>query len=301
MSNTIEEPEIAEEGGLSPEDALFNVEAQLRATQEEAARERQARADAESRAAQADNAVVGAHAAAIDGAISAAKSQLDAAERDFIAAREAGDVSAEARANRLIASLAPRLDRLEEQKAQIARQPAPQAQPSGGNVPGPDAQRWLAEHPKSRTDPVYRAALGVVHDQAVQAGLAVESPEYFKFAERELAARFGANHGKDEPVNKPNGAGARRPATSSTAAPLSRGGNAGARGASNVRDIVARLNEMHEGEDPITVADIEEIAQSTWPKLDRDAAIKRYVESQEQILGQRQSVQNTGNGKHYRI
>jgi hypothetical protein len=294
--------ETTSDNMLSPEDAVANATARMQEAEAEAARERQARLDAEARAAQAGNAVVGAHTVAVDNALAAEESRLAAARSAYKTARESGDVDAEQVAIEESAAARHRIERLKEQKEQIRRQPTSPAPQSGG-MPGAEAQRWLREHPKSQTDPVYRAALSVVHEQAVRAGLPVESPDYFAFAERELSARFGANHGKDEPVtSRPNTPGARRPVASSTATPLHRSGGAGgARGTADVRSLLARLNEITEGDEPITLTDFEEHAQATYPRLDKAEAVARYAKAQEEILGQRQSVQNTGNGRIYRI
>lgn len=298
MSETIDDTAVADDVA-SPEDVLANMETQLLAAEAATHTERQARIDAENRAAQAGHALVGAHTMTLDSAETAQKGRLEQARANYKAAREAGDIDAEQRAIEESSAARAELSHISFQKTQAARQPAPQQQ--AGNVPGPAAQKWLADHPKSGSDPVYRAALSVVHGQAVAAGLTVESPEYFSFANRELEARFGADHGKDVPVNKPNGAGVRRPVASSTAAAPSRAGASNGRTGTDNNALLAKLNQIAEGDDPITMADFEEAAQYTYPRLDKAEAVAKYAKAQEAILGTQSRTITTGNGKMYRI
>lgn len=291
----------ADDTQQSPEDALANMGDQLTAAQDAAARERQARIDAEFRAAEATGAARGAHSVAVASAIEAENARLERARASYRTAREAGDLDAEQKAIEESGAARARLERLNEQKTAIERAPQQQPQRQAAPEPGPAAKQWLADHPKHATDPVYRAALQVVHDAAVAGGLTVESPQYFDFAERELSTRFGPNHGKDAPVgdqgNRGNGSSTRRPAASGTAPGPSRGGSSPQRGTADVNSIAAKLG--------VPPDEIVAHAIATYPRLAAEKgdneAVARYVKAQEAILSERDDSITVGNGRMYRV
>ena len=296
MSDTIEEPEVAET--IPAEDVLANMEAQLREAEATAASERQRAADAEARAAQAGQAVVAAHTVTLDSAETAQKSRLEQARASYRAAREAGDVDAEQRAIEESADARAELSHIAFQKTQAARQPQ---QTQSTAVRSPQAERWLHEHPKWATDLNYQRDCADIHDIAVKKKIVIDSPAYFAFADRALTALHGPDHGKDVPVKQPNGAGVRRPVASSTAAAPSRAGVSNGRTGTDLNALVAKLNQIVEGEEPITVADFISHAEATYPRLDKDEAVKKYAAAQESILGSRSRTTSTGNGAIYRI
>lgn len=111
-------------------------------------------------------------------AIAAEQSAIDKAEADLASAMQVGDASAVAKAQRVIAVAAARLDRLEENKAdfdqqrETARQAPPprQAPPSDPDsqiaaMAIPDnAKAWLRAHPEFVSDPGRIDMLGSAHN-----------------------------------------------------------------------------------------------------------------------------------------
>lgn len=135
--------------------------------------------------------------------IQAAEAEATAAERDFIAAVEAGDAMAQARAQRKMSASEVRIQRLNEAKGDLEetktakpvqrteartepRQPAhdPVEQVIiNGKVP-PKSAQWLRAHPDCITDPKKNARMMAAHNLAIAEDIPVESDEYFALIEK---------------------------------------------------------------------------------------------------------------------
>lgn len=155
-------------------------------------------------------------AESLDSGISAANEAIAAAQREIQSASEAGDHAASAKAYTKLAQATAKLERLNERKTEIEvekteaarpkRQPTEAAQVTEAVDPFenylakfsvPTAQ-WMREHRDWVTDDKKSRKLSVAHDDAIDAGLKADSPEYFEFVERQIGLRKA-----DE--SKPNG------------------------------------------------------------------------------------------------
>lgn len=187
----------------------------LKDRDEELARERAARADAERRAAEAA-AAAGTVAAAhlteretnLNATLESTKALVTNAQAAMKAAFDAGDMEAYAQASADFTRGNVRLENLEIEKAKLAEQkaraPAPGAR-RGTAPPSAEAQRWLETHPRYGVDPEYQARVQTAHNYALAMGHDLGSPEYVAVIERNLDAFYGPNHGTLEAA-KANGA-----------------------------------------------------------------------------------------------
>ena len=284
-AEVLEAPEVEEQhAGPTPEEAL--AEARQMLADSEAARQA-----AEQRAQQAGGQAANAQEAALREAIVSTEAALAQARANYRTAREAGDLDAEQQASENASMARLRLEALKGEQQQ--RRAAPQIQQQASPIPGPAAQRWLAEHPKVNTDPVYAAACSEAHYRAVQR-FESESPEYFRFCEAELRARFGDNHGKDEPVTtppkqQPQAAAPRqqaKPPASSYATPPGRGNQTNARGDGDINAIAAKL-----GTDADTLREFAGVNGMT---------VDQYVKKQAEILSERNTQITYGDGAVFR-
>ena len=278
--------ETPEHSDPAPEDALADMRARLSASE-------QARVAAEQRAAQAGGQAANAQTAALEQAIQATEAKRIQAKANYRAAREAGDIDAEQEASEAAAKASIRLDALKAEQERLKnappRQAAPQQQQSV--LPGAEAQRWLAEHPKVNTDRVYAAAVTQAHHQAVQSGIEVESPDYFRFCEAELRARFGPNHGKEEsavtetPSRQQQAAPAKpkpQAPASSYATPPGRGNATNARGANDINTIASKL-----GIDPDVLREFADV---------NNMPLDKYLKAQADIIAERGGSITYGEG-----
>jgi len=292
----------------SPEQVIADMRKQVEAANAAADAAREAQRLADERAAQAGSRVQSAQEQQLDALIVGSEAAIASAENAYIAARESGDVAAEVKAQRALASAQVRHDALSGEKARMARtraqpqtQPQGQPQPAAGRIPGPAARAWMDDHPKINSDPAYANAAEAAHHRAIASGHEPESPGYFQSINSELTRRFGENHGRDEAVAEPP---ARRPPLAATlqrqpgprassfATPQDRG-NSGSRGApADVQEIARKLN--------VTRDDVVEAAEYTYPKLDKAEAVKRYCAKQAEILAERNSTITYGDGAVYR-
>lgn len=190
------------------------TEAAQRATQE--AEQRAARAERE--AAQARGQAAESQYDTIVTGLEGAKSEAEAAEREYKAAYDAGDGTAMAAANRKIARAEAKTIELEGAKSTLearakrepeVRKDAPTEAPQRQQVPADPIEayvsgrteptaKWLREHKDYITDPRKNAKLTAAHYNAVGEGLSADTPEYFEHVEKFIGLK------KDAP--KPNGA-----------------------------------------------------------------------------------------------
>jgi hypothetical protein len=126
--------------------------------------------------------------------IQAAEAEATAAEREYVAADEAGDMPAKARAMRKISGAEARIQRLKEAegdlKDQVATKPAPRQetrqQPNTDPVEqftqgmSSKSAAWIRAHPDCVTDPKKNARMLAAHNLAMADDIAVDSPEYFE-------------------------------------------------------------------------------------------------------------------------
>ncbi len=147
-------------------------------------------------------------------AIAAEQSSLEKAESDYAAFAAAGDWGNAAKAQRIMASAASRVDRLEESKQVFEKTkkeeptqrpaPAPAAQDFEQKIASlPDtAKTWLRKHPEYMNDTALNRKIQAAHGTIVELeGVEAFSPAYFDA----LDTRFGfkAPPPKEEPKPQP--------------------------------------------------------------------------------------------------
>lgn len=173
--------------------------------------------------------------------LAAAEAEMTSAEQALTTAIEAGDAMAQARANRLIATAASRMDRLTEAKEDlqdaVKRRPAPgqqtrqqpqqrSADPVEAFTQGmsPKSAAWIRAHPDCVTDTKKNARMLAAHNLALADDIAVDSEEYFR--------RIEDGIGTKSPITKkedPKPSDGRRPSSAAASGggsggPLSGGG-----------------------------------------------------------------------------
>lgn len=200
-----ERPSVTVEGmeqQVSPEDALANSRQQLTAKDQQIARERQQRVDAERRAAAAESTGATARQTVLGSLVETAKAEQAQARAAMKAAREAGDVDAEADAVEALSSATGRLGQAAGELEWLKTQPKPQPTPNtNGQANGPSAaaQRWLDEHPRYQTDVDYKRYANGLHNEAVsERNLQAGTQEYIDFIERGMTDHYGEGHGHGE-------------------------------------------------------------------------------------------------------
>ena len=146
--------------------------------------------------------------------IQAAEAEATTAEKEFIAAAEAGDFAAQARAQRKISSAEARIQRLKEAEGDLkevaSAKPAPRQetrqQPSADPVEqftkGMSARSaaWIRSHPDCVTDPKKNSRMLAAHNLALADDIPVDSDEYFERIEAGIASSKAAKaEQKSEP------------------------------------------------------------------------------------------------------
>lgn len=232
------------DGGKKNEDPIDDLKGQFAAmtaratTAERIAQQASEHAQQTSqRLQQVEGQVVSSQLDTVLSGIAAAEAEASNAEKDFIAAAEAGDFPAQARAQRAMSAAEARKQRLSEAKDDlddaIKTRPAPgpqqqhQRQPqqhtdpverliANGGIKGRSAD-WIRAHPIVATDPKANARMMAAHNLAVADDIPLDSDEYFQ--------RIEAGVNKTAPVQQQQrqpASDGRRP--SSAAAPASGGG-----------------------------------------------------------------------------
>lgn len=192
--------------------------------------------------------------------IQAAEAEAASAEKDYIAAAEAGDFAAQARAQRKMAVAEGRKLRLEEAKGDLEdtksakpvqrteTRPAPRQQASdpvealiaNGQVQ-PKSAAWLRAHPDCVTDPKKNARMLAAHNLAVADDIPIESDEYFRRIEAGVGATTKTEP-KPEPKTETSG---RRPM--SGAGPNGNGGGGMSGGGTEVRLTAREVQAATDG------------------------------------------------------
>lgn len=227
-----ERPSVTVEGmeqQVSPEDALANSRQQLTAKDQQIARERQQRVDAERRAAAAESTGATARQTVLGSLVETAKAEQAQARAAMKSAREAGDVDAEAQAIEDLSAASGRLNQAAGELEWIKNQPKPQPTPNtNGQANGPSAaaQRWLDEHPRYKTDVDYRRYANGLNNEAIsELGLREGSQEYIDHIERGMTDKYGEGHGHGEQGRQHMDRG--QPPSRGDTVPASRGGGGG--------------------------------------------------------------------------
>jgi hypothetical protein len=223
-------------------------------------------------------------------AIDATESAASNAERDYAEAMAAGDYSAAAKAQRMIAQAESHLlqlqngkQRLEESLQQttegsVGATEVPSFEPKIPQDPievyasrlAPKSAQWLREHPEvvsqNKVGKLTRA-----HQDAVEDGLVAESPEYFRYIESRLG--YDAPTQYEEPVRE--AAPVREaPKKSLASAPVSSNGSVmSPRSSGNSNTMVLSSAEV-------------EMAILAEPELPRDKAIESYARNKAFLIKQ---------------
>lgn len=178
--------------------------------------------EATQRLQQAEGQVVSGQLDTVLSGIAAAEAEASSAEKDYIAASEAGDFAAQARAQRKMAGAESRIQRLTEAKddledatkrrpvADAQQRPAATARPpadpierliADGNISGKSAS-WLRSHPEV-ADPKTNARMMAAHSLAIADDVELESEEYFRRIEEGI--KPGTKKATMEPQRQGNG------------------------------------------------------------------------------------------------
>lgn len=193
--------------------------------------------------------------------IQAANAEAEAAERDFIAAAEAGDFAAQARAQRKISAAEARIQRLTEAKGDLEEvaktKPAPQTETRSeprqepvdrvelfAKSMSPRSAAWIRSHPDCVTDPKKNALMLAAHNLAIAHDIAIDSDEYFQRIE---AGIMGTQPTKTDTKIEPkteSGAG-KRPMSAAASGASSTGGMNG--GAQEVRLTAREVAAANDG------------------------------------------------------
>lgn len=152
-------------------------------------------AEAAQRAQRLEGEVVTSQLDTVLSGLAAASAEADSAEREFIAAQEAGDFAASARAQRKMSAAEARIQRLNEAKddleeaakrrpadTQTRKPPPPATDPVERFTQGMSARSaaWIKAHPECVTDPKLNARMLAAHNLALADDVAVDSDEYFR-------------------------------------------------------------------------------------------------------------------------
>lgn len=140
--------------------------------------------------------------------LQAAESEATAAEQAYITAAEAGDYSAQARAQRRIGAAEAKIARLKEAEGDLkdqavakpARQEARQQDPVEQFTAGMSEKSaaWVRAHSDCVTNPKQTARMMAAHNLAIADDIPVDSDEYFSRIEAGIATKQGQ---QERPVN----------------------------------------------------------------------------------------------------
>lgn len=183
--------------------------------------------------------------------IESAETAASSAEAMLAAAMEKADYSAAAKAQRELAKAEARLELLNNAKVDLeTRKTAPppqqrQADPieSFISTRTPETAQWLRQHRDWLTDTRKNARLTAAHYDAEDAGLKVDTPEYFAFVETRIGLRK-PDRERDESgrFSSKESAVQRKPAAP-PAAPVNGGGGVTTVGAGNPNAVTLTQRE----------------------------------------------------------
>lgn len=282
-----EKPKITPVGKGSDVDerevALRNLKSQYEYQKQLAAAEREARMRAEQFAAQqvqnvqyAQTEVQDSNLRIIQNAIASTQAQAEQAERMYADAMAAGDYETAARAQRAIAQAETHLLQLENGKVRLeevlsetteGRVMSPQVPSFAPRVPRdpvdvyaerltPKSAAWLRDHPEV-VDRIPR--LTRAHEDALEDGLAPESPEYFSYIEKRLGVgRQRSDSGRETRKNV-------------VSAPVSSSGSVSSRSSNSSNSMILSSDEV-------------EMAILAEPGLSREKAIEEYARNKAYLI-----------------
>ena len=184
-------------GAPGADDMVTDLKSQLATMSQRVSVTERAAQEATQRAHQAEGRVVDSQLDTVLSGLAAAEAEAASAEKDFIAAAEAGDFAAQARAQRKISTAAARVERLAEAKDDLEdaakRRPAPgerreapartaPADPVEQFASGmsPRSAAWIRAHPECVTDTKLNARMLAAHNLALADDIAVDSDAYFE-------------------------------------------------------------------------------------------------------------------------
>lgn len=232
----VDEPEVVESAIAAPdatvvaapetnaadqiEDSVAILKQQLEAEKQGRETERQGRVEAEKRAFQAQTDTRGHALAAEDAnlqlvttAISSVNQEQAVYKANFRSAMAAGDYDAAAEAQEGMSNNAARLlqlttgkQALEQRIEQAKKAPAPVQQHSdpveqfAAGLSGPSAA-WVRAHPQAVTDQRLQRRMVRAHGDALDEGIAADTPEYFQFVEGRLGMGQAAPRPNDVEVD----------------------------------------------------------------------------------------------------
>lgn len=184
----------------------------------DAERYRRQATEAETKATSAEEQRYNGEVAATEASIAAKEAEAEAAENDYVAAREAGDVRAEAKAQRRMSAaetaavqLRQRKDWLAQNKDAILAQSRPrQVERSDGDAlekvlgraASPQERDWVSRNPRfvaqGQDGADFRAAVNQYHWEATRAGHQPNTAGYYQHLDDRVAEDFGGGGSRQE-------------------------------------------------------------------------------------------------------
>jgi hypothetical protein len=240
------EPKKEKKAVIEPEEGIAKLQKQLedeKKAREEAQRQAQLASAAELKAR---SEVQTTHLDLVKNAIERINEQKVTIKKKYAEAAAIGDWDAAAEAQSQMADVAAQLTQLEAGKKQMEKAPKPAplviSDPVEQFASGLSAQsaQWVRSHPDVVRDPVKNRKMIRAHEDALDDGLAADSPEYFAYVERRLGF---ANETKADDSALSQASAAKSVRTAPASAPVSRSGN-GAAPRSNVVTLTAEEREM---------------------------------------------------------
>lgn len=127
-------------------------------------------------------------------AIATVKSDQNSLRNDYRTALSIGDYEKAAEINEQVAANAAKLMYLENSKVTLENAPKPEIRSITYSDPvenfaralSPRSADWIRSHPEYVTDKKLNKAMLRAHEDAVEEGIRLESPEYFSFVEQQL-------------------------------------------------------------------------------------------------------------------
>ena len=232
--------------------------------------------------------VQASHLRVIQNAIDSTETAAAAAERDYADAMAAGDYAAAAKAQRQISQAEAHLLQLQNGKARLEEtlQPISEGRVEAPRIPDftpqlpqdpvetyaerltPKSAAWLRAHPQvvEKVGKLTRA-----HQDAVEDGIAPESPEYFEFIENRLGISSRQSEISEEQPRE-SARQAPTPRKQMASAPVTNSGSpVSGRGGANGNTMTLSAAEV-------------EMAILNEPTLPRDKAIEAYARSKMELI-----------------
>jgi hypothetical protein len=195
-TEVVVEPEVvaktADKAVVTTDEAVAKLKTQLE-------NEKNARLAAEARAREAVNGEAAARGQVqqsqldqIKGAIEQAQAKGDALEQQYAAAMAAQDFPTVAKLQREMSRNEARREQLEAGKIHLENAPKPVPRPVSDPVEkfvekmSPQSASWIRSHPEFVTDPRKNRLMIRAHEDALDAGLAPDTPAYFRSVEMTL-------------------------------------------------------------------------------------------------------------------